>query len=226
MGSDRPRSASLSSRRSHGSSQRQRPSSAQVRGRSASAGRSDRKPRITASFPYPPQDQLWPCESELRIPESGRREIVFRFSDKGGKQLLPPSMQPPPKTPHKAVQEPFSQAIYNVDRVGGSRGWTTSMGEYGSVKPVFETENKGTSKSRLICDPNHPHWHTKPDPARAYVGLATSYMDLGQSMPPGSMPQPVFKLHSKTALYWPDWFGVKDPSIARIERATKDPRVG
>merc|ERR1719235_2076581 len=226
--SDRPRSASLSSKRSHGGSSRhrQRPSSAQVRGRSASAGQSGRKARLTASFPYPPRDQLWPCESELRVPESGRREVVFRFSEKGGNQLLPPSMQPPPKTPHPVFKEPFSQAIYNVDRVGGSRGWTTSQGEYGSVKPFLEKESKGASKSRLICDPNHPHWHTKPDPERAYVGLATSYMDLGQSMPPGSMKEPVFKLHSKTALYWPDWFGVKDPKIAQIERDTKDPRVG
>merc|ERR1719463_690939 len=134
MGSDRPRSASLSresSKRSHGSSRhRQRPSSAQVRGRSASAGH---KTRLHASFPYPQQDQLWPCESEMRLPENGRREVVFRFSEKGGHQLLPPSMQPPPKTPHPVFQEPFSQAIYNVDRVGGSRGWTTSQGEYGSV---------------------------------------------------------------------------------------------
>jgi hypothetical protein len=162
----------------------------------------------------------------MRLSENGRREVVFRFSDKGGKQLLPPSMQPKPRT--SGPLEPFSQAIYNVDRVGGSRGWTTSIGEYGSVKPFFDKEQScgPETTKRLICDPNHPHWHTKPDPERAYVGLATSYMDLGQSMPPGSMPQPVFKLHSKTALYWPDWFGVTDPSIARIQRATKDPRVG
>ena len=51
---------------------------------------------------------------------------------------------------------------------------------YGSVKPFFDKEQScgPETTKRLICDPNHPHWHTKPDPERAYVGLATSSAQL------------------------------------------------
>jgi hypothetical protein len=123
-------------------------------------------------------------------------------------------------TRHPAFQKPFSQALNNVDHSGESRGWTTAQGEYGAVKPIMEKSSAGVTTKRLVCDPNHPHWHTKPDPSKAYVGLASTYMDLGQQYPPGSMKQPMFTVHDKRALYWPEWFGVKDQTIADLERKT------
>merc|ERR1719253_2513690 len=166
-----------------------RPSTAPSRRRSGSEASVPRVQRIHATLPVPSKPHAFPCETEMRVTEDGRKEVVFRFEPKHAAAYLPPSMQGPPRTPvtRRAANGPplpLSDAINNMSMPGDSRGWTTGNGEYGLVKPPWPKECAGDHGTTLWCNPNHPHWAERPDVARAYVGLSSSYMDLGQSFPP------------------------------------------